>query len=72
MTTSDPDGPSDQDNNRAIRRLLNRGYEPRTYSAGILAIIRDYVPGGRRGKSPEVLLQRLEALSATELVERSA
>jgi diadenylate cyclase len=32
-------------------------------------VIRDYVPGGRRGKSPEVLLQRLEALSATELVD---
>ena len=32
-------------------------------------VIRDYVPGGRRGKQPEVLLQRLEALSATELVD---
>ncbi len=32
-------------------------------------VIRDYVPGGRRGKSPEVLLQRLEALTATELVD---
>jgi diadenylate cyclase len=32
-------------------------------------VIRDYVPGGRRGKKPEVLLQRLEALSATELVD---
>ena len=32
-------------------------------------VIRDYVPGGRRGKSPEVLLQRLETLSATELVD---
>jgi diadenylate cyclase len=32
-------------------------------------VIRDYVPGGRRGKRPEVLLQRLEALSATELVD---
>ncbi|QIG46113.1 DNA integrity scanning protein DisA [Nocardioides anomalus] len=32
-------------------------------------VIRDYVPGGRRGKTPEVLLQRLEALSATELVD---
>jgi diadenylate cyclase len=32
-------------------------------------VIRDYVPGGRRGHKPEVLLQRLEALSATELVD---
>ena len=32
-------------------------------------VIRDYVPGGRRGKQPEVLLQRLEALTATELVD---
>ena len=32
-------------------------------------VIRDYVPGGRRAKEPEVLLQRLEALSATELVD---
>jgi len=32
-------------------------------------VIRDYVPGGRRAKRPEVLLQRLEALSATELVD---
>jgi diadenylate cyclase len=32
-------------------------------------VIRDYVVGGRRGKQPEVLLQRLEALSATELVD---
>jgi diadenylate cyclase len=32
-------------------------------------VIRDYVPGGRRGKRPEQLLQRLEALSATELVD---
>jgi diadenylate cyclase len=32
-------------------------------------VIRDYVPGGRRGKTPEVLLQRLELLSATELVD---
>lgn len=32
-------------------------------------VIRDYVPAGRRGKSPEVLLQRLEGLSATELVD---
>ncbi len=32
-------------------------------------VIRDYVVGGRRGKQPEVLLQRLEALTATELVD---
>jgi diadenylate cyclase len=32
-------------------------------------VIRDYVAGGRRGKNPEVLLQRLEALTATELVD---
>src|SRR3954464_742237 len=32
-------------------------------------VIRDYVPGGRRAKRPELLLQRLEALSATELVD---
>ena len=32
-------------------------------------VIRDYVPGGRRGKSPEQLLQKLEALTATELVD---
>ena len=32
-------------------------------------VIRDYVPGGRRAKRPEVLLQRLEALTATELVD---
>jgi diadenylate cyclase len=32
-------------------------------------VIRDYVPGGRRTKSPEVLLGRLEALSATDLVD---
>ena len=32
-------------------------------------VIRDYVPGGRRTKSPEALLQRLEALSATDLVD---
>ena len=32
-------------------------------------VIRDYVAGGRRSKSPEVLLQRLEALSPTELVD---
>jgi diadenylate cyclase len=32
-------------------------------------VIRDYVAAGRRGKEPEVLLQRLEALTATELVD---
>ena len=32
-------------------------------------VIRDYVPPGRRSKSPETLLARLEALSATELVD---
>ncbi len=32
-------------------------------------VIRDYVPGGRKGKSPEELLTRLEALSPTELVD---
>ncbi|HEX5089879.1 MAG TPA: DNA integrity scanning diadenylate cyclase DisA [Nocardioides sp.] len=32
-------------------------------------VIRDYVAGGRRGKRPEALLQRLEALTATELVD---
>ncbi len=32
-------------------------------------VIRDYVPAGRRGKSPEALLARLEALSPTELVD---
>jgi diadenylate cyclase len=32
-------------------------------------VIRDYVAGGRRGKRPELLLQRLEALTATELVD---
>ena len=32
-------------------------------------VIRDYVPGGRKGKSPESLLARLEALSPTELVD---
>jgi diadenylate cyclase len=35
-------------------------------------VIRDYVPAGRRGKSPEALLARLEALSATELVDPAA
>ena len=32
-------------------------------------VIRDYVPGGKRSKSPEVLLSRLESLSSTELVD---
>jgi SAM-dependent methyltransferase len=32
--------------------LLNRGYEPRAYSGGIFAIIRDFVPG-RGGVSAE-------------------
>ncbi|WP_370250578.1 DNA integrity scanning diadenylate cyclase DisA [Nocardioides sp.] len=35
-------------------------------------LIRDYVPGGRRSKSPETLLGRLAALSATELVDPAA
>ena len=35
-------------------------------------VIRDYLPAGRRTKSPEELLQRLEALSATELVDPAA
>ena len=35
-------------------------------------VIRDYVPSGRKGKSPEVLLARLEALSPTELVDPGA
>ena len=32
-------------------------------------VIRDYVPSGRRGKTPEALLARLEALTPTELVD---
>jgi len=32
-------------------------------------VIRDYGPSGKRSKSPEVLLSRLESLSATELVD---
>ena len=32
-------------------------------------VIRDYVPSGKRGKTPEALLARLEALSPTELVD---
>ncbi len=36
-------------------------------------VIRDYVPGGRRGQAtPEELLSRLEALSPTELVDPAA
>ena len=35
-------------------------------------VIRDYVPAGRRSKSPEQLLARLEALSPTELVDPAA
>src|SRR3954465_11194261 len=35
-------------------------------------VIRDYVPGGRREKRPEVLLQRMEALTATDLVDPAA
>src|SRR6187455_1287082 len=32
-------------------------------------VIRDYLPAGRRAKSPEALLNRLESLTATELVD---
>ncbi len=32
-------------------------------------VIRDYVASGRKGKSPETLLSKLEALSPTELVD---
>ena len=35
-------------------------------------VIRDYLPAGRRTKTPEALLQRLEALSPTELVDPAA
>jgi diadenylate cyclase len=35
-------------------------------------VIRDYLPRGRRAKSPEELLAQLEALSATELVDPAA
>ena len=35
-------------------------------------VIRDYLPAGRRGQSPEDLLARLEALSPTELVDPAA
>ncbi|WP_426242681.1 DNA integrity scanning diadenylate cyclase DisA [Nocardioides sp. LHG3406-4] len=32
-------------------------------------VIRDYLPGGRRGRTPEALLAQLEALSPTDLVD---
>ena len=32
-------------------------------------VIRDYLKAGRRAKSPDVLLSKLEALSSTELVD---
>ena len=35
-------------------------------------VIRDYLPAGRRNRSPEDLLARLEALSPTELVDPAA
>ncbi len=35
-------------------------------------VIRDYVAGGRKAKSPEILLARLEALTPTELVDPAA
>ena len=35
-------------------------------------VIRDYLPAGRRTKTPEALLARLESLSATELVDPAA
>ncbi|MFC5176674.1 DNA integrity scanning diadenylate cyclase DisA [Nocardioides taihuensis] len=35
-------------------------------------VIRDYLPPGRRTKTPEVLLAQLEALSPTELVDPAA
>ncbi len=35
-------------------------------------MIRDYLPAGRRNRSPEDLLARLEALSPTELVDPAA
>jgi diadenylate cyclase len=35
-------------------------------------VIRDYLPAGRRTKSPADLLARLEALSPTELVDPAA
>jgi diadenylate cyclase len=35
-------------------------------------VIRDYVPGGRKARSAEALLTRLESLSPTELVDPAA
>ena len=35
-------------------------------------VIRDYLPAGRRTRTPEALLQRLESLSPTELVDPAA
>ena len=35
-------------------------------------VIRDYLPPGRRARSPEALLNRLESLSPTELVDPAA
>ena len=35
-------------------------------------VIRDYLPAGRRSKTPEALLNRLESLSSTELVDPAA
>jgi diadenylate cyclase len=35
-------------------------------------VIRDYLPAGRRARSPEILLGRLEGLSPTELVDPAA
>ena len=35
-------------------------------------VIRDYVPGGRKARSAEALLMRLESLSPTELVDPAA
>ncbi len=32
-------------------------------------VVRDYLPSGRRGKTPEVFLQKLEKLNSTELVD---
>ncbi len=32
-------------------------------------VVRDYLPSGRKGKTPEVFLQKLEALDATDLVD---
>jgi diadenylate cyclase len=35
-------------------------------------VVRDYLPGGRKSRSPEAVLARLEALSSTELVDPAA